>query len=124
MPLSVFVLKANSKLGSLPRPVVVNAVSAPTASPSQTQDGTSRFKTAPKYVSRNGTPEKYNDKQLKLLSRHENALKNATSLKTQFDNWYLTLPIVSFNGSKYDINLMKQYLHKRFFKSRKKNKVR
>jgi len=65
-----------------------------------------------RFKERNGTPEKYNDKQLKLLSRHENALKNATSLKTQFDNWYLTLPIVSFNGSKYDINLMKQYLYK------------
>jgi hypothetical protein len=65
-----------------------------------------------RFKERNGTPEKYNDKQLKLLSRHENALKNVTSLKTQFDNWYLTLPIVSFNGSKYDINLMKQYLYK------------
>ena len=34
--------------------------------------------------------EYYNDKQLKNLSRHENAalnaLKNATSLKTKFDN--------------------------------------
>jgi hypothetical protein len=39
-----------------------------------------------RFKERNGTPEKYNDKQLKLLSRHENALKNATSLKTQFDN--------------------------------------
>ncbi len=24
---------------------------------------------------------------------------------------YLALPIVSFNGTKYDINLMKRYLH-------------
>ena len=38
--------------------------------------------------------------------------KLATSLKSQFDNWYLALPVLSFNGSKYDINLMKQYLHK------------
>ena len=37
---------------------------------------------------------------------------NATSLKTQFENWYLAMPVLSFNGSKYDINLMKQYLHK------------
>ena len=52
------------------------------------------------------------DKQLKLLERYENAVKNATSLKTQFENWYLSMPVLSFNGSKYDINLMKQYLHK------------
>jgi hypothetical protein len=38
-------------------------------------------------------------------------VKNATSLKTQFENWYLSMPVLSFNGSKYDINLMKQYLH-------------
>jgi hypothetical protein len=34
-----------------------------------------------------------------------------TSLKTQFENWYLAMPVSSFDGSKYDINLMKQYLH-------------
>ena len=27
-------------------------------------------------------------------------------------NWCSVIPVVSFNGSKYDINLMKQYLHK------------
>jgi len=65
-----------------------------------------------KFKEKNGTPDKYNDKQLKLLNFQENAVKNATSLKTQFENWYLSMPVLSFNGSKYDINLMKQYLHK------------
>ena len=26
--------------------------------------------------------------------------------------WMVEVPVLSFNGSKYDINLMKQYLHK------------
>ena len=26
-------------------------------------------------------------------------------------NWYSVILVVSFDGSKYDINLMKQYLH-------------
>jgi hypothetical protein len=43
---------------------------------------------------------------------YENNVKNATSLKIQFENWYLAMPVLSFNGSKYDINLMKQFLHK------------
>ena len=54
----------------------------------------------------------YDDKQLKLLINYENNVKNATSLKTQFENWYLAMPVLSFNGSKYDINFTKQYLHK------------
>ena len=29
----------------------------------------------------------------------------------RFKNWCSVIPVVSFNGSKYDINLMKQYLH-------------
>ncbi len=41
-----------------------------------------------------------------------NVKKNATLLKTQFENWYLAMPVLSFNGSKYEINLMKQGLHK------------
>jgi hypothetical protein len=49
---------------------------------------------------------------LKLLVNYENNVKNATSLKTQFENWYLAMPVLSLNGSKYDINLKKQYLHK------------
>jgi hypothetical protein len=46
------------------------------------------------------------------LTYCENNVKNAASLKTQFENWYLAMPVLSFDGSKYDINLMKQYLHK------------
>ena len=34
------------------------------------------------------------------------------SLRDQFSRWLSVLPIISFNGSKYDINLMKQYLFK------------
>ena len=34
------------------------------------------------------------------------------SLCAQFSRWLSVLPIISFNGSKYDINLMKQYLFK------------
>ena len=29
-----------------------------------------------------------------------------------FFRWMVEVPVLSFNGSKYDINLMKQYLHK------------
>ena len=65
-----------------------------------------------KFKERNGPSDIYDDKQLKLLVNYENNVKNATSLKTQFENWYLSMPVLSFNGSKYDINLMKQYLHK------------
>jgi hypothetical protein len=56
--------------------------------------------------------ETYDDKQLKLYERHENNSNLATSFKPQFENWYLSLPVLSFNSSKYDVNLMKQYLHK------------
>ncbi len=35
---------------------------------------------------------------------YENNIKNATSLKSQFENWYLAMPALSFYGSKYDIN--------------------
>ncbi len=52
------------------------------------------------------------NKQLNLLSNYENNLKNATSLLTQFENGYLAMPVLSFNGCKYDINLMKRFLHK------------
>jgi len=65
-----------------------------------------------KFKERNGPSNIYDDKQLKLLANYESNVKNATTLKTQFDSWYLTMPVLSFNGSKYDINLMKQYLHK------------
>ena len=68
-----------------------------------------------RFIEKNGpfnTFNSYDDKQLILLKRHLNALKNASSLKAQFENWYLALPILSFNGAKYDLNLMKQYLHK------------
>ena len=57
-------------------------------------------------------PKKYNEQKQKLLNIYECKINAATSLKSQFDNWYLALPVLSFNGSKYDINLMKQYLHK------------
>ena len=48
----------------------------------------------------------------KLVKTFESRLNHAKSLKKQFENWYMVLPVLSFNGSKYDINLMKQYLHK------------
>ena len=65
-----------------------------------------------RFKERNGPSNIYDDKQLKLLHKHESAVKIATSLKTQLDNWFLALPVLSFNGAKYDINLMRQYLHK------------
>ncbi len=40
------------------------------------------------------------------------ALRSAIKVVPQSENWYLALPVLSFNGAKYDINLMKQYLHK------------
>ena len=42
-----------------------------------------------KFKERNGPSNIYDDKQLKLLVNYENNVKNATSLKTQFENWYL-----------------------------------
>ena len=29
-------------------------------------------------------------------------------------SWMIEIPVLSFNGAKYDINLMKNYLHKSF----------
>ena len=40
----------------------------------------------------------------KLLTKFESKVNNAMGLKKQFENWYMVLPILSFNGSKYDIN--------------------
>ena len=40
------------------------------------------------------------------------AIQGLDSLEYQLKSWTYTLPIISFNGSKYDINLMKQYLFK------------
>jgi hypothetical protein len=46
------------------------------------------------------------------LQKHEQATKIATSLKSQFDNWILILPVLSLKGAKYDIDPRKEYLHK------------
>jgi hypothetical protein len=46
-----------------------------------------------RFKERNGPANIYDDKQLILLTFHETAVEIATSLKTQFDNWYLALPI-------------------------------
>jgi hypothetical protein len=43
---------------------------------------------------------------------NEEKLLNLNNLKQQFNNWFNVIPVLSFNGSKYDINLMKHYLHK------------
>ncbi len=43
---------------------------------------------------------------------YENNVKNATSLKTQVEIWYLAMPILGFSGSKYNINLMQNFPHK------------
>ena len=56
-----------------------------------------------------------NKSKLKVYTRKEDVVFNtlnknlniAKKLKSNFQNWYMTLPVVSFNGSKYDINLMK-----------------
>ncbi len=54
-----------------------------------------------KFKERNGPSNIYDDKQLKLLVNYEKNLKNDASSKTQFENWYLAMPVLSFNGSKY-----------------------
>ncbi len=46
----------------------------------------------------------YDDNQLNYYHTMKTQLKIAISLKTQFENWYLAIPVLSFNGSKYDIN--------------------
>jgi hypothetical protein len=66
--------------------------------------------TFPQSICINGPSNIYDDKQLKLLVNYENNVKNATSLKTQFENWFLAMPVLSFNGSKYDINLINCFL--------------
>ena len=47
-------------------------------------------------------------KFLERLNNHD----EEDSLYSQFFRWMCEIPVLSFNGSKYDINLMKQYLHK------------
>ncbi|NBO67009.1 MAG: hypothetical protein EBU88_19555, partial [Acidobacteria bacterium] len=64
------------------------------------------------FKERNGPIENYDDKQLKSMKYFESLVSKSTSLKSQFENWYLALPVLSFNGAKYDINLMKKFLHK------------
>ena len=70
------------------------------------------------FISKNESYSNNNNK-LKVYTRKEDIVFNtlnknlniAKKLKSNFQNWYMTLPVVSFNGSKYDINLMKKYLH-------------
>ena len=50
-------------------------------------------------------------KIIKFLE-HQNDYEDEKSLYSQFFRWMVEVPVLSFNGSKYDINLMKQYLHK------------
>ncbi len=49
-----------------------------------------------KFKERIGPSNIYDDKPLKLLVNYENNVKNATSLKTQFENWYLAMPVLSW----------------------------
>jgi hypothetical protein len=48
-------------------------------------------------------------KKLVSEKKHKAAVKG---YENSLENWYLALPILSFNGAKYDLNLMRQYLHK------------
>ena len=50
-------------------------------------------------------------KIIKFLEKLNN-YDEENSLYSQFFRWMCEVPVLSFNGSKYDINLMKQYLHK------------
>jgi len=50
-------------------------------------------------------------KIIKFLEKLNN-YDEENSLYSQFFQWMCEVPVLSFNGSKYDINLMKQYLHK------------
>jgi hypothetical protein len=100
------ILKISLKAKSINQAKYANIIEFLDAYVNNIQNDYDRFKT------KNGSIDTYDEKQLKLLNKHETSLKIASSLKSQFENWYLALPILSFNGAKYDINLMKQYLHK------------
>ena len=50
-----------------------------------------------RFKDNNGPAEKYDDKQKKLSNYYESSVKKATSLKSQFENWYLALPILTKN---------------------------
>ena len=48
-----------------------------------------------------------------LLEKYKNIIKRLEDKDAEkIKNWCSVIPVVSFNGSKYDINLMKKYLHK------------
>ena len=66
-----------------------------------------------RFKERNGPTNIYDDKQLKLLKSHETAVKIATSLKTQFDNWYLALS--SNTAWLYDVENFFQPSASKFF---------
>jgi len=100
------ILKISLKAKSINQAKYANIIEFLDAYVNNIQNDYDRFKT------KNGSIDTYDEKQLKLLNKHETSLKIASSLKSQFENWYLALPVLSFNGAKYDINLMKQYLHK------------
>ena len=55
----------------------------------------------------------YHKKQKNILLEKYNYIIERLEEKDakRFENWCSVIPVVSFNGSKYDINLMKQYLH-------------
>jgi hypothetical protein len=57
---------------------------------------------------------KYADPYSELVKYSMLAIKGVESLQRQLQSWIETLPIIGFNSSKYDINLMKQYLFKSF----------
>ena len=55
---------------------------------------------------------KYKYRKIIKFLEKQNDYDNDDSLYSQFFRWMCEIPVLSFNGSKYDINLMKQYLHK------------
>ncbi len=57
-------------------------------------------------------PKKRIQQSVQTILKISFKAKLINEIKTQFENWYSAIPELGFNDSKYNINLMKQYLHK------------
>ena len=44
------------------------------------------------------------------IQRQECELKKLSNLRQDFENYYSTIPVFGFNSSRYDLNLIKEYL--------------
>ena len=55
-------------------------------------------------------PDEEEDEELEIR-RLRCELKMLSKLRQDFENYYSTIPVFGFNSSRYDLNLIKEYLH-------------